>query len=141
MKTPPKFSPIPESAERLREVLNALTATCANEVFRLEALVCEDGYRLVLTCSNQLKEDAVGEVIVSELQIGLLRKAMAKPVEYHPMSKHPRGGRQVLVYSCYEQWIVATYEEVDGRYQWFDEEGRINNEKLWHYVWTELEEE
>jgi hypothetical protein len=62
---------------------------------------------------------------------------MTKPADYHPMHKHPRGPRrQVLVYSCYDQWIVAQYDTEERC--WDDEESRINNEKLWHYVWTEL---
>jgi hypothetical protein len=66
--TDQKHRPVQEDAARLREVLDALVATCANEVFRLEALVCDDGYRLILTCSNQTKEEDVGAILVSELK-------------------------------------------------------------------------
>lgn len=53
------------------------------------------------------------------------------------MHKHPRGKhRQVLVRSCYDRWIVAEYDS--ELREWVDDECQINNEKLWHYVWTEL---
>lgn len=62
---------------------------------------------------------------------------MAGEPKWNPMHKHPRGPRrQVLVYSCYGSWIVASYDAEER--QWEDDESHINNEKLWHYVWTEL---
>ena len=60
-----------------------------------------------------------------------------KEPKWNHMHVHPRGKhRQVLVYSCYEDWIVAEYDSEER--EWLDDESRINNEKLWHYLWTEL---
>lgn len=59
---------------------------------------------------------------------------------WNQMHVHPKRKGPVLVHSCYGDFIVASYESVDGVYQWTDADynGRINSEKLWHYIWTTL---
>jgi hypothetical protein len=60
--------PVPEDPVRLRECLEALSEACGHDVFRVETVFKPGGgYRVILTCSREVRELDVARILAAEL--------------------------------------------------------------------------